>query len=70
MGYPSRAWYDRSLNDAVSAIYDTSDSDSEILAEIANAGAGTENTLKTVRSLLGYDGYIVKGKYEGANVSL
>lgn len=68
MGYPSKAWYERSLNDAVNMIYNNADTDSEILGEIANAGAGTENTVKTARSLFGYDGYIVKGKYDGANV--
>ena len=68
MGYPSKAWYSRSLNDAVNMIYDGSDSDSEILAEIANSGAGTEKTVRAARDTFGYDGYIIKGKYDGANV--
>lgn len=68
MGYPSKAWYNRALTDAVNMIMSTSESDSEILAEIANAGAGSGNVMDTVRKVLGYDGYIVEGKYDNANV--
>ena len=68
MGYPSKAWYNRALTDTVNAIMSTSESDSEILAEIANAGAGSGNVMDTVRKVLGYDGYIVEGKYDNANV--
>ena len=68
MGYPSKAWYNRALTDAVNMIMSTSESDSEILAEIANAGAGSGNVMDTVRKVLGYDGYIVEGKYGNANV--
>ena len=68
MGYPSKAWYNRALADTVNMIMSTSESDSEILAEIANAGAGSGNVMDTVRKVLGYDGYIVEGKYDNANV--
>lgn len=68
MGYPSKAWYNRALTDTVNMIMSTSESDSEILAEIANAGAGSGNVMDTVRKVLGYDGYIVEGKYGNANV--
>lgn len=68
MGYPSKAWYNRALTDTVNMIMSTSESDSEILAEIANAGAGSGNVMETVRKVLGYDGYIVEGKYDNANV--
>ena len=68
MGYPSKAWYNRALTDTVNMIMSTSESDSEILAEIANAGAGSGNVMDTVRKVLGYDGYIVEGKYDNANV--
>lgn len=68
MGYPSKAWYNRALTDTVNSIMSTSESDSEILAEIANAGAGSGNVMDTVRKVLGYDGYIVEGKYDNANV--
>ena len=68
MGYPSKAWYNRALADTVNMIMSTSESDSEILAEIANAGAGSGNVMDTVRKVLGYDGYIVEGKYGNANV--
>lgn len=68
MGYPSKAWYNRSLAATVNAIFDSSDSDSEILADLANSGAGTETVVKTAREVLGYDGYIVQGKYDDADV--
>ena len=68
MGYPSKAWYNRALADTVNMIMSTSESDSEILAEIANAGAGSGNVMDAVRKVLGYDGYIVEGKYGNANV--
>lgn len=42
--------------------------DSEILADIANSGAGTETTLQKAREVLGKDGYIVTGKYPGTTV--
>ncbi len=68
IGYPSKAWYNRALNEAVEAIYNGNESDSEILAEIANSGSDNETVLKKVRELFGYDGYIVKGKYDDATV--
>ena len=68
MGYPSPAWYNRAMTDTVNMIYDSSDSDSEILAELANAGAGYETVTATVREKFGYDGYIVEGKYDDATV--
>ena len=68
MGYPSKAWYNRALSATVEQIYSTSDSDSEILADVANSGAGAGATTKAARKALGYDGYIVKGKYDDATV--
>ena len=68
MGYPSKAWYNRALAATVEQIYSTSDSDSEILADVANSGAGAGATTKAARKALGYDGYIVKGKYGDATV--
>lgn len=68
MGYPSKAWYNRALAATVEQIYSTSDSDSEILADVANSGAGAGATTKAARKALGYDGYIVKGKYDDATV--
>ena len=66
-GYPGAAWKARALNDAVSAIFEGNDTDSDILAEIANSGAGTEEVTKAARQL-GFDGYKVEGKYPGATV--
>ena len=68
MGYPSQAWYNRAFNDALNAIMNYCDTDSEVLAEIRNSGADEETLLNTVREVLGYDGYIVSDKYEGASV--
>lgn len=68
MGYPSRTWYNRSVEDTLRATMSTSDSDSEILAELANGMGDPGKVLKTTRELLGYDGYIVEGKYDDATV--
>ena len=68
MGYPSQAWYTRSLEATVDAIVSYNDTDSEMLAEIANAGAGAGTVLETAKRVLGYDGYIVEGKYDNATV--
>lgn len=68
IGYPSRAWYNRSVEDTLRATMSTSESDSEILAELANGMGNPGKVLKTVRELLGYDGYIVESKYDNATV--
>lgn len=68
IGYPSKAWYNRALDATVKAAMEYSDSDSEILAEIANGGAGSGTVLEAARNTLGYDGYIVEGKYDNATV--
>lgn len=68
IGYPSKTWYNRALDATVKAAIEYSDSDSEILAEIANGGAGAGAVLEAARNTLGYDGYIVEGKYDNATV--
>ena len=68
IGYPSKTWYNRALDATVKAAMDYSSSDSEILAEIANGGAGAGAVLEAARNTLGYDGYIVEGKYDNATV--
>lgn len=68
IGYPSRTWYNRAVEDTLRATMSTSDSDSEILAELANGMGNPGKVLKTARELLGYDGYIVEGKYNDATV--
>lgn len=68
IGYPSKTWYNRALDSTVKAAMDYSSSDSEILAEIANGGAGSGTVLEAARNTLGYDGYIVEGKYDNATV--
>lgn len=67
MGYPSRSWYNRALNDTLNVVMGN-ESDSEILGELANAMGNSGAVLEKVRSVLGYDGYIVSGKYDNANV--
>lgn len=68
IGYPSKTWYNRALDATIKAAMEYSDSDSEILAEIANGGAGSGTVLEAARNTLGYDGYIVEGKYDNATV--
>lgn len=68
IGYPSKAWYNRALKDTVDSCMNYCDSDSEILANIANSGAGSETVLRTAKRVLGYDGYIVDGKYDNATI--
>ena len=68
IGYPSKTWYNRAMDATVKAAMEYSDSDSEILAEIANGGAGAGAVLEAARNTLGYDGYIVEGKYDNATV--
>ena len=68
IGYPSKTWYNRAMDATVKAAMEYSDSDSEILAEIANGGAGTGAVLEAARNTLGYDGYIVEGKYDNSTV--
>lgn len=67
MGYPSKAWYNRSVNDTLNAVMNN-DSDSEILGELANAMGNYGAVLEKARDVLGYDGYIVSGKYDDATV--
>ena len=67
MGYPSRAWYNRSVNDTLNAVMNN-ESDSEILGELANAMGNYGAVLEKARSVLGYDGYVVSGKYDNATV--
>lgn len=67
MGYPSKAWYNRSVNDTLNAVMNN-ESDSEILGELANAMGNYGTVLEKARSVLGYDGYIVSGKYDDAIV--
>ena len=68
MGYPSRAWYNRAVNDTLRMTMETSESDSEILAELANGMGDPGTVLKAAREVLGYDGYIAEGKYDNATV--
>ena len=68
VGYPSKAWYTRAMNDAVKMIWEGNDNDSDILAEIANVIGDNKAAMKTAMDLFGYDGYIADGKYDGASV--
>nr|DAG22038.1 MAG TPA: polyVal ADP-ribosyltransferase [Bacteriophage sp.] len=68
IGYPSRTWYNRAVNDTLRMTMETSESDREILAELANGMGNPGAVLKAAREVLGYDGYIVEGKYDDATV--
>lgn len=67
-GYPSKAWYTSALEETVSLIWGSDKTDSEVLAEIAAAGAGPQAVMEQARAVLGYDGYIVADKYDDATV--
>lgn len=68
VGYPSRAWYNRAMNAALNMLMDGNDTDTELMGEIANINGDTAPVLRMAREVLGYDGYIVEGKYEDATV--
>lgn len=61
-------WYESALKDALNLILPTTDTDSDVLAELINSGAGAEQVLKIAFENFGYDGYIVKNKYKDTNV--
>ena len=67
IGYPSRAWYNRALRETVDTLMQN-ETDSELLGELANTFGDREPVLSAVREKLGYDGYIIDGKYDGATV--
>lgn len=48
-------------------IYDSSDNDVDIIAEMTNAGAGNEATLRLTRKILGYDGVIYTNEAYGGH---
>lgn len=59
-GYPGKEWYERSLDEAVDAIFsDSQISDSEILGEMFSVWGG-EAALRGVVEVLGYDGFVPK----------
>lgn len=61
-------WYESALKDALNLILPSVDTDSDVLAELINSGAGAEQVLKIAYDNFGYDGYIVKNKYKDTNV--
>lgn len=67
IGYPSRAWYNRALRETVDTLMQN-ETDSELMGELANTFGDREPILSAVREKLGYDGYIIDGKYDGATV--
>ena len=63
-GYPGKEWYERSLEEAVNAVFSVSNnyvetSDSDILGELFSVWGG-ESALRGVADVLGYDGFIPK----------
>ena len=58
-GYPGAAWRAKALNRTVNAIYDSSENNADILAELYGSFGGGE-VLAEVRKVSGYDGFIKK----------
>ena len=58
-GYPGAAWRAKALNSTVNAIYDSSENNADILAELYGSFGGGE-VLAEVRKVSGYDGFIKK----------
>ncbi len=58
-GYPGAAWRAKALNSTVNAIYDSSENNADILAELYSSFGGGE-VLAEVRKVSGYDGFIKK----------
>ena len=66
VGYPSRAWYNNVMQDALDMVMEN-ENDADIIAEIAN-NYGSMDVLSEVRKILGYDGYMALDKYEDGKV--
>lgn len=66
VGYPSRAWYNNAMRDALDMIMEN-ENDADIIAEIAN-NYGSMDVVSEVRKVLGYDGYMAPDKYENGKV--
>ncbi len=66
VGYPSKAWYNRALNDTINAFLDFNENDADIAAEIYNM-LGKDGLLE-FKNILGYDGFIARDKYPDSEV--
>ncbi len=58
-GYPGATWRARALNSTLNAIYDSAESNADILAELYGSFGGGW-VLEEVRKVTGYDGFIKK----------
>ena len=58
---------DEVYQEVADIIYDSSDNDVDIIAEMTNAGAGNEATLRLTRKILGYDGVIYTNEAYGGH---
>lgn len=65
-GYPSKAWYNRALNDTINAMMQFNENDADIAAEIFNML--DKDGLLQFKNILGYDGFIARDKYPDAEV--
>ena len=57
---------DNAYREVTDIIYSGNENDVEMIAELTNAGAGTENVLRLTHDILGYDGVIYENE-EGHN---
>lgn len=58
--YGSPSFYKRELANTVNTIYDGSDNDADMIADISNSGGGKETVLSIAHKIFGYDGYVTK----------
>ena len=65
--YGKPSFYQRELETTANAVYAGNANDAEMIAEIANGSGGMAYVAPYLRKL-GYDGYVVKGKYTDATV--
>ena len=61
---------DNAYREVADIIYSANTNDVEMVAELTNSGAGTENTLRLVHDILGYDGVIYENEMRHEFVSL
>lgn len=61
-GYPSKTWHDKAVKSAVNAIYDSSDNNADIVAEIYSV-FGQGDALAKITEATGYDGFIKDDVY-------
>ncbi len=62
IGYPGKTWYNKAVRRTVNAIYDSSDNNADIVAEIYSV-FGQGDALAKITEATGYDGFIKDDVY-------